>query len=414
MSAFDFGGIVRAGDTVAWPQGPGEPTGLSGALIAQRHDLPAFSLLLGLGASRTVRPEHADKITLRALNGAGTNRSWTHLAEIVPVYISQTPGLIRSGALRVDVALLRVRPHTAPGYYTTGVISDFTQALVDAARVVVAELDERLPLTADDALIPAEAIDHLVPAFGADILMPDPALSDVDQAIAQHVVGIIPDGATIQLGVGSLPAAVAAALHAHRDLGVHSGVVTDVLVDLVEAGVVTNARKGIDTGITVTGGLFGTERLRAYADGNPKIAMRASTYTHNQDTLGRLHALHAINSAIEVDLTGQVNSELAGGRYLGAVGGQLDFVRGAQRSPGGRSIIALPSTTADGKHSRIVASLDGRPVTCPRSDADMVVTEFGIADLRGCGLHERTRRLLAVAHPKFRDALSQPFMQAAQ
>jgi acetyl-CoA hydrolase len=414
MSGFDFTGILHAGDVVAWPQGPGEPTGLSGALIAQRHDLPAFSLLLGLGASRTVRPEHADKIALRALNGVGNNRSWTHLAEIIPVHISQTPGLIRSGALRVDIVLLRVRPHKTPGYFTTGVISDFTQALVEAARVVVAELDERLPLTADDALIPAEAIDHLVPAFGADILMPDPALSDVDQAIAQNVARLIPDGATIQLGVGSLPAAVAAALCTHRDLGVHSGVVTDALVDLIEAGVVTNARKGIDTGITVTGGLFGTERLRAHADGNAAIAMRACTYTHNQETLGRLHALHAINSAVEVDLSGQVNSEIAGGRYLGAVGGQLDFVRGAQRSAGGRSIIALPSTTADGKHSRIVASLDGRPVTCPRSDADIVVTEFGVADLRGCGLHERTRRLHAIAHPSFRDELLSPVMQAAQ
>jgi acyl-CoA hydrolase len=414
MSGFDFNGIVRSGDTIAWPQGPGEPTGLSSALISQRHDLPAFSLLLGFGATRTLRPEHADRITLRALNGAGNNRSWTHLAEVVPIHISQTPGLIRSRAVPVDVALLRVRPHTTPRYFTTGVISDFTHALVDAARVVVAEVDERLPLTADDALIPAEAIDHLVPAFGADILMPDPALSDVDRAIAENVAGLIPDGATIQLGVGSLPAAVAAALRNHRDLGVHSGVVSDVFVDLVEAGVVTNARKGIDIGITVTGGLFGTERLRAHADGNAKIAMRASTYTHNQETLGRLHALHAINSAIEVDLTGQVNSEIAGGRYLGAVGGQLDFVRGAQRSPGGRSIIALPSITADGKHSRIVASLEGRPVTCPRSDADVVVTEYGVADLRGCGLQERSRRLLKIAHPKFRNVLHPSIMQAAK
>jgi acyl-CoA hydrolase len=414
VSGFDFSDIIRPGDVVAWPQGPGEPTGLSGALIAQRHELQPFSLLLGLGASRTVRPEHGDRIKLRALNGAGTNRGWTEAAEIVPVPISRTPGLIRSGALRVDVVLLRVRPSGTPGYFTTGVISDYTQALVEAARVVVAEIDERLPRTGDDALIPSEAIHHVVLAFGSDILMPDPLVSAVDRAIAENVAGLIPDGATIQLGVGNLPVAVAEALHKHRELGVHSGVVSDVLVDLVEAGVITNTRKGIDMGITVTGGLFGTERLRAYADGNPGIAMRASTYTHDAETLGRLHKLHAINSAIEIDVTGQVNSEVAGTRYLGAVGGQLDFVRGAQRSPGGRSIIALPSTTADGKHSRIVASLDGRPVTCPRSDADLVVTEYGVADLRGCDLHERARRLLAVAHPSFRDALLPVVVQAAE
>lgn len=414
MSGFDFATVVRAGDAVAWPQGTGEPTGLSAALIAQRHELPAFSLLLGYGATRTVRPEHADRITLRALNAAGNNRSWSHLADIVPIHISQTPRLIRSGAVRVDVALLRVRPHTTPGYFTTGVVSDFTQALVDAARVVVAELDERLPLTAGDALIPVDAMDHLVPAFGADVRMPDPELSDVDRTIARIVAGIVPNGATIQLGVGSLPAAIAAALHAHRDLGVHSGAVSDVLVDLMESEVVTNARKGIDVGVTVTGCLFGTERLNAYADGNPKIAMRASDYTHNPDTLRRLHALHAINSAVEVDVTGQANTEIAATRYLGAIGGLLDFVRGAQLSAGGRSIIALPSTTPDGKHSRIVASLEGRPVTCPRSDADVVVTEHGIADLRGCGLDERRRRLAAIAHPAFRDALLPPVMQAAK
>ena len=192
MSGFDFSSVLCAGDVVAWPQGPGEPTGLSGALIAQRHDLPPFSLLLGLGASRTVRREHADRITLRALNGAGSNRGWTDLAEIVPVPISQTPSRIRSGALRVDVVLLRVRPAGTTGYFTTGVISDFTQALAEAARVVIAELDERLPLTGDDALLPAEAIDHLVPAFGDDILMPDPTLSAVDRAIAENVAAIIP------------------------------------------------------------------------------------------------------------------------------------------------------------------------------------------------------------------------------
>src|SRR5580698_337404 len=139
MSGFDFRTVIRAGDVVAWPQGPGEPTGLSGALVAQRHELPPFSLLLGLGASRTVRREHADRITFRALNGAGTNRGWSDLAEIVPVPISQTPAKIRSGALRVDVVLLRVKPAGQPGYYTTGVISDFTQALAEAARVVIAE-----------------------------------------------------------------------------------------------------------------------------------------------------------------------------------------------------------------------------------------------------------------------------------
>ncbi len=414
MAPFDFGPLIRTGDVVAWPQGPGEPTGLSGALVAQRHALPPFALLLGLGASGTVRREHADRIALQALNGAGSNRGWTAAADVVPVPISQMPARLRSGALRVDVALLRVRRSNRPGYYTTGVISDYTQALVAAARVVVAELDERLPLTEGDALIEKETIHHVVPASGADILMPDPQPSEVDRMIARHVAALIPDGATIQLGIGTLPTAIAGALEEHRDLGVHSGVVSDVLVDLVERGVVTNRRKGIDAGVTVTGGLFGTERLRVHADGNPAVGMRNASYTHNPAVLCRLHAMHAINAAVEIDLTGQANSEIAAGRYLGAIGGQLDFVRGAQVAADGRSIMTLPSTTPDERVSRIVACLDGRPVTTPRSEADIVVTEYGVAQLRGCGFGERARRLMAIAHPKFRDALSPVARQAAE
>jgi acyl-CoA hydrolase len=414
MSGFDFRGLVRAGDVVAWPQGPGEPTGLSADLVAQRHGLPPFALLLGLGASDTVRREHADRIALRALNGAGTNRRWTECAEIVPVPVSHLPARLAAGELRVDVVLLRVRRAARAGAYTTGVICDYTAALVGAARVVIAELDDRLPLTGGDALLPEGAVHHVVPRYGPDILMPDPEPSDTDRAIARHVASLIPDGATIQLGVGTLPTAIAAALRGHRALGVHSGVVSDVLVDLVEGGAVTNARKGIDAGVTVTGGLFGTERLRAHADGNPAVAMRAASYTHNPAVLARLHAMHAINSAVEIDLTGQANSELAAGRYLGAVGGQLDFVRGCQVAADGRSILALPSTTPDGRHSRIVAALQGGPVTTPRSDMDIVVTEHGVARLRGCGLQERARRLLAIADPRFHERLAPVARQAAE
>ena len=207
------------------------------------------------------------------------------------------------------------------------------------------------------------------------------------------------------MGVGGLPVAVCRALEGHRDLGVHSGVISDVIVDLVEKGVVTNARKGIDVGRTVTGGLFGSRRLMDFADGNAALEMRSSEYTHNQQVLAHVQNLYAINSGIEVDLTGNVNSEVAAGRYLGAIGGQLDFVRGSFASPGGRSIIALSSTTPDGRHSRIVASLAGRPVTTPRGDADIVVTEYGVADLRGRSFSERAERLRAIAHPGFRDSL---------
>lgn len=257
----------------------------------------------------------------------------------------------------------------------------------------------------------ADDIDLCVESDTRIIDMPDPEPSAVEFEVARQVAALVPDRATLQLGVGTLPAAVARALGSHRGLGVHSGVVSDVLVDLIERGVVTNEHKGRDAGRTVTGGLFGTGRLRHLADCTDIIEMRSVEYTHDLRVASTLSSLHTINSAIEIDLSGQANAEVAGGRYLGAVGGQVDFVRAGLASPGGRSIIAFPSATPDGRHSRIVASLQGRPVTTARSDVDVVVTEFGAAHLRGCSLRERARRLIGIAHPDHREALEQALHQ---
>jgi acetyl-CoA hydrolase len=325
------------------------------------------------------------------------------LTEIIPAHISTIPRLLRSRSIPLDVALIRVRP-LPDGRVTTGTVSDFTQAMVAAARYVIAEVDERLPITGQDAILPAEAIHCFVMAGPDEVLMPDPTPTATELAVAQNVAAFIPNGATVQLGVGTMPVAVARALLSHRDLGVHTGVISDAYVALVESGAVTNGRKRIDVGLTVTGGLFGTRTLLDFADGNPTIAMRGAEHTHSQAVMAQLHAMHSINAALEIDTTGQVNAEEVKGRYLGAVGGQPDFVRGAQLSQGGRSIMAIPSTTPDGQISRIVARLGG-PVTTARADVDVVITEQGVADLRGCSLSERTRRLIAIAHPDFRQDL---------
>lgn len=413
-SALDFSRHLRADDVVTWPQGTGEPLGLTRRLVEQRHQLPPVELFVGMTTSGTLSPEQADRFRFRALNGAGSTRRLTvaNVADIVPCYVSAVPALVRSGAIRVDVVLLRVKPHPKPGYFTVGVMADFVPAFVAAARCVIAEIDPRLPITAQDALVAESDIDVLTECDADEILLPDPEPDEIDKRVAAQVAALIPDGATIQVGVGGLPVAVCRALEHHRDLGVHSGVISDVIVHLVGKGVVTNARKGADAGRTVTGGLFGSRRLMDFADGNDALEMRSSEYTHSQQALARVQNLYAINSGVEVDLTGNVNSEVAAGRYLGAIGGQLDFVRGAFASPGGRAIIALPSTTPDGKHTRIVASLEGRPVTTPRGDADLVVTEHGVADLRGRSFGERAARLAAIAHPDFRDDLLKSFSKA--
>ena len=404
LSELRFVDHLSPRDVIGWPQGPGEPLALTEVLVAQRAELGKPTLFFGLSSSDTLRPELAEHFAFRALNGAGTNRRVTTLADIVPCHVSAIPALLRSGGLRVDVVLVQVKPLPTGGF-TLGVIADFTQALITQARVVIALVNPALPTTYGDACVDDDDIDVLVESDDRLIDMPDPEASAVERAVAEQVAALIPDRATVQLGVGTLPAAVARALSNHRELGVHSGVVSDVLVDLVERGVVTNAHKGRDPGRTVTGGLFGTQRLRDFAERSSAIDLRSADYTHNLAVMSSLANFHTINSAIEIDLSGQANAEIAGGRYLGAIGGQLDFVRGGVASLGGRSIIAFPSTTSDGKHSRIVAALDGRPVTTPRSDVDVIVTEHGAAHLRGCTFAERARRLIAIAHPDHRDSL---------
>jgi len=399
-----FAEHVREGDVIGWPQGPGEPLGLTEALVAQGAQLKSPVLFFGLTHSDTLRPELANHFRFHALNGAGTSRRVTALAEVTPCYVSNIPSLLRDGHLKLDVCLVQVRPMPGGGY-SLGVISDFTEAMIRAARVVLALVNPALPAMGGDALVAADDIDVLVESDSRIIDMPDPQPSAIDREVARQVAALIPDRATVQLGVGTLPAAVAAALSAHRELGVHSGVVSDVLVDLVEQGVVTNAHKGCDAGRTVTGGLFGTQRLRDFAERSGLVHMRSANYTHDIRVAGAIRAFHTINSAIEIDLSGQVNSEVAAGRYLGAVGGQVDFVRAGVASPGGRSIIAFPSRTPDGKHSRIVATLGDAPVSTARSEVDVIVTECGAAHLRGCSLKERARRLIAIAHPDHRAAL---------
>jgi acyl-CoA hydrolase len=413
--AFEPADFVNPGDTVAWPQGLGEPTGLTSQLVGRRAELSRVSVLVGMSTGTTLAPEHADHLTMLGLNGAGTNRVLVSSGamDVIPVAVSAIPRLLRTGRIKVDVVLLKVRPHTDGRHFTTGVVADFTRALVESARTVVAEIDDRLPLTGDDALIPTRSVDHVIGNPGEIAFLEDPAPTQAEQAVAERVASVVPDRAVIQLGIGSLPVAVAQALSSHKDLGLHSGSLSDSVVDLIEAGVITNAHKEIDSGRSVTGCLLGTQRLLDFADANDELSMRSSDYTHEARTMSQLSNFHSVNSALEIDLSGQANAEVANGRYLGAVGGQLDFVRGAQASPGGRSIIAMTAATPDGTRSRVVSSLAGRPVTTPRSDIDVVITEFGVAELRGCSLRERARRLIAIAHPTFRDALAAEFALTA-
>ncbi len=387
-------------------QACGEPTTLVEALIAQGRDIGNLSVFIATSFSGLFTPEATDSFALASMGAIGALRTLTraHKLSVIPCHISQIGPMIQAGDIGCDVAFVQVSPADENGNHSFGLISDHVRAAVDKARVVIAEVNDQVPFTLGE-MLPASRIDCAVQVSRAPVEVAAAKISDTDQAIANHAASYIEDGSVIQTGVGGVPDAILRQLHDRKDLGVHSGMLGDGLVDLVEAGVVTNARKSIDKGVSINGALIGTRRLYEFAHRNPLIRMCSSAYTHDAAVLAQLEKLVSINSALEVDLTGQVNAEQSGGAYLGGTGGQVDFVRAGGRSPGGHSIIALPATARDGSISRITVGLSG-PVTTARSDVDVIVTEFGAAELKGQTLAERTRRLIAIAHPDFQEMLS--------
>lgn len=402
----DLSRFLRPGDRIVWGQACGEPTTLVEALIAQAESIGRLAAFAATSFSGLLDAVAAERVAISSMGAIGSLRTLAeaHRLAIVPCHVGQVAPMIEQGLIGCDVAFVQVSPPDANGNHSFGLIGDFVEAAVRKARVVIAEVNERVPFTTGDAVLPADRIACAVRVDRDPVEVLPAKIGEVDLAIAKVVAGYVQDGAVIQVGIGAVPDAMLRLLRDRRDLGVHSGMIGDGLVDLVEAGVITNAHKPIDPGVSVTGALIGTKRLFAFADRNPKICLRNSAYTHGATVLSRLPKLVTINSALEVDLTGQVNAEQSGSHYLGGTGGQVDFVRAGARSAGGRAIIALPATARGGKVSRITASLSG-PVTTARSDVDVIVTEFGAAELKGQTLAGRARRLVAIAHPDFQEAL---------
>jgi acyl-CoA hydrolase len=408
IAQIDLSRYVRAGDRIAWGQGAGEPRSLVRALVEQRAQLGGVEVFLGVSFSETLRSEHADHIRFRGLGGFGTNARLSRdgLLEVVPCHMSAVPGLIAEGRIGVDVVFVQVSPADGRGRHSLGVVADYVRPAIAKARVVIAQIDERTPRTRGDTEIDAAAFTTVIHADEGPPEVSPARIGPVEQSIAERVAERIPDGAVLQFGIGSTPEAVAARLRDKRDLGIHTSLFGDRALDLIECGAVTNARKAVDRGIAVAGMLVGTRRLYDYAHENPALELRPIAYTHGMSVLAQLAGLVAVNSAVEVDLTGQVNAESLRGVHVGAVGGAVDFMRGAVAAPGGCSIIALPSTARHGAVSRIVPRLTDSVTTAARSDVDLVATEHGVADLRGMTLGERARRLLAIADPAFREELA--------
>jgi acyl-CoA hydrolase len=401
----DLAQYIRPGDGIIFQQGCGEARTLTERLVQQRAAYSGASIFFGSGFSTTFQPEHADHLSFRGIGGIGSLRKLASAGKLdpVPTHISSIEGLLREGLIRSDVVLLQVSPANGRGEHSFGLVNDYVRAAMSKARVVIAEINAQVPWAHCDRPVRADEITVAIQSDRPPLELPAAPFGDLERRIASHLADFIPDRATLQVGIGAVPEAVVAMLSDRRDLGVHSGMIGDSVADLMERGVITNAHKGMDPGVTITGVLFGTQRLYRFADGNPQVRLCPTSYTHSIRTLGQLRGLVSLNSALEVDLTGQVNAEAIGAEYIGAVGGQVDFVRAAAQSEGGVSIVALPASGKKGD-PKIVSRLSG-PVTTARSDVDVIATEHGAARLKGLGLRERIRAMVNIAAPEHRDAL---------
>lgn len=339
-----------------------------------------------------------DRFTLEGIDNG--------LTEYIPCRYSNIPELFTKGYIHLDAALISLSPPNSKGNCSFGVSSDYTTAIARSAKTVIAEINQQMPWVYGDNSININKIDYYIETDRQLPQVKTELFTECDQKIGANVSLLIDDGATIQIGMGRLSEAVLASLSGKRWIGVHSGLMSDGIVDLIEKGVIDNSRKGLKAGKTVTTTIIGTDKLYRFVHHNRNIEAFPSNYTHNLVTLAKVIQLHAINSAIQVDLSGQINAETVNSTQVSGVGGQSDFINGAALSKGGKSIIVLPSSSKEESISRIVPFLDrGAAVTSLRHDIDYVVTEQGIAHLRGKTLKERAKALIEIANPKFRDWL---------
>jgi acyl-CoA hydrolase len=373
----DLASLVRPGDGIVWGQACAEPLTLVEAFLEQRAQLSGCRVFLGSSYAGLVRPEHADHLHLSSYCGTGSNRALADagVLDILPAPYSQLGALLRGKRIPCDVVLLQVSPPNARGEYSLGLAVEYLAPALKAARVLIAEVNDQVPWTFTEPLLRREDFDLLVESSRPPTYLPYEPPGERDRAIAHHASCLVPDNATVECGIGALPNAILMEL-AGRALNYHSGVICEAVRHL-------GARR------CVGGALMGTQALFDWVRENDAVRLVSSDITHGAAILAAIERFVAINSAVEVDLTGQVNGELARGSYVGAVGGALDFVRAANQSRGGLSIVALPA-------ARVVERLSG-PVSLPRSEAGFIVTEHGAADLRGCTLAERERRMRTIS-----------------
>jgi len=398
--------LVRHGQRVFVGSGAGEPQELVAALAA-RADIADTEIIhiLTLGIAPYAEPRLGDKFRHNAFFiGPNVRKAVAEgRADYTPIFLSEIAAMFRSGRTVIDVALVMVSPPDEHGYCSYGVSTDIVKAAAESAHVVIAEVNAQMPRALGDCFIHVRDIDLLVPSDTPVLEAPQGEPDELAHAIARHIAALVEDGATLQMGIGTIPDAVLSYLDKFKDLGIHSEMFSDGVIPLVEKGVITNARKTLHRDKIIAGFVLGSRKLYDFIDNNPLIEFHPTEYVNDPFIIAQNEKMISINSAIEVDLTGQVCADSLGPMFYSGIGGQVDFVRGAARSKGGKPIIALPSTAEDQTVSRIVPYLkQGAGVVTSRGDVHYVVTEFGSAYLHGKTIRERAMALIQIAHPKFR------------
>ncbi|MBF0454095.1 MAG: GNAT family N-acetyltransferase [Magnetococcales bacterium] len=406
----DWRPYVKSGARVFLGSNAACPHALVALLLKQSNRFRDVELvhILTLGESPWTdeKYRHAFKVNSLFLGAGSREAVASGIADYTPCFLSEIPSLFTEGVLPLDVALIQVSPPDKQGFCSLGVSVDIVAAACRSARYVIAQINPSMPRTFGRGFIPFNSIDAYIEVDEPLIELPPKPQDDITLRIGRNVSMLIEDGSTLQMGIGRIPDAVLQSLQDHRRLGIHTEMFSDGLIDLMEKGVVDNSRKSLHPGKTITSFCMGTKKLYSFVHENPHVEFHPSEYTNNPSIIAQNDRMIAINSAIEVDLSGQVVADSVGSRLYSGIGGQVDFIRGASQSRNGRPIIALPATAKGGTVSRIVPSISqGSGVVTSRGDVHYVVTEFGIATLRGKSIRERALELIQVAHPDFREEL---------
>jgi len=404
--------MIKSGDRVMVGHGTAYPLKLVQAMCARKDELEGVEVMhpFIVGAAPHCAPEMEGHFRHVALFIGPMARQAIQegRADYIPVFLHQNPSLFVNGICPIDVGMVQITPPDDHGFSSYGVSIDVTKPGTDAAKIVLAEINPQMPRTLGDSFIHVDHINAFIPV---DHPIPDLPLEEVTDTLRQigaNVASLIEDGSVIQMGIGGLPNAIVQFLAEKKDLGIHSEMLSDGVAELFEKGAVTCARKTLHKGKIVGSFAMGTQKIYKFIDNNPMVQMYPVDYTNHPFIVAQNERMVAINSAIQVSVTGQVNAESIGWKMYSGIGGQVDFFRGATMAKDGKAIIALPSTAAGGKVSRIVPNLDlGSIVTTSRYDARYIVTEFGAADLFGVTERERARRMIAIAHPDFRGWLTE-------